>query len=46
MWTLAFIREGETSHLIITCMWCVYLLNSLHGLIVWQKAAKSATLTI
>jgi len=45
MWGMAFIREGDASHLIIASMWCVYLLNSVHGLIIWKRAAKSSSLT-
>lgn len=45
MWGMAFIKEGDASHLIIASMWCVYLLNSVHGLIVWKKAAKTSSLT-
>lgn len=46
MWGMAFIRDGqEAGHLIIASMWCVYLLNSIHGLIGWKKAAKTASLT-
>ncbi len=39
MWAMAFVKEGDTSHLIITSMWCVYLLNSIHGLFLWKKEA-------
>lgn len=45
MWSMAYIREEQASHLIIAFMWCVYLLNSIHGLIGWKKAAKTASLT-
>ncbi|HKM31745.1 MAG: nicotinamide mononucleotide transporter [Bacteroidales bacterium] len=45
MWSMAYFREHQAGHLIIASMWCVYLLNSVHGLYVWKKAAKEATLT-
>lgn len=45
MWGMAFFRENQPGHLVIASMWCVYLLNSIHGLAVWKRAAKSATLT-
>lgn len=45
MWGMAFFRENQAGHLVIASMWCVYLLNSIHGLVVWKRAAKSATLT-
>ena len=45
MWSMAYFNERQASHLIIASMWCVYLLNSIHGLVVWKKAAKSASLT-
>lgn len=45
MWSMAYFNEHQVSHLIIASMWCVYLLNSIHGLVVWKKAAKSASLT-
>ncbi|HHV03707.1 MAG: nicotinamide riboside transporter PnuC [Bacteroidales bacterium] len=45
MWGMAYFREGQASHLIIASMWCVYLLNSVHGLFVWKKAAKTTSLT-
>lgn len=45
MWSMAYFREHETGHLIIASMWSVYLLNSLHGLYVWKKAAKETDAT-
>ncbi|NLA15918.1 MAG: nicotinamide mononucleotide transporter [Bacteroidales bacterium] len=45
MWSMAYLREQEVGHLIIACMWGVYLLNSVHGLYLWKKAAKEAALT-
>ncbi len=45
MWSMAFVREQDAGHLIIASMWCVYLLNSIHGLFEWKRAAKTASLT-
>lgn len=40
MWAMAYAADGQTSHLIIVSMWCVYLLNSIHGLVKWQREAR------
>ena len=40
MWSTAYFREHQAGHLIIASMWCVYLLNSVHGLYVWKKLPK------